>query len=59
VLFLLRGQLCGQSIVLARELRLDPYAAAKVAEALRRQLVQSRESFVTVFSDPVATNRLS
>jgi predicted ABC-type ATPase len=41
--------------VLARELRLDPYAAAKVADALRRQLVQQRESFVfeTVFSDPV------
>ncbi len=41
--------------VLARELDLDPYAAAKVAAALRRQLVQQRESFVfeTVFSDPV------
>ena len=41
--------------VLARELGLDPYAAAKVADALRRQLVQQRESFVfeTVFSDPV------
>jgi len=41
--------------VLARELALDPYAAAKVAEALRRQLVHQRESFVfeTVFSDPV------
>jgi len=41
--------------VLARELNLDPYAAAHVADALRRQLVQQRESFVfeTVFSDPV------
>jgi predicted ABC-type ATPase len=40
--------------VLARELRLDPYAAAKVADALRGQLVQQRESFVTVFSDPAS-----
>jgi len=41
--------------VLARELNLDPYAAARVADALRRQLVAQRESFVfeTVFSDPV------
>src|SRR5437762_1148462 len=41
--------------VLARELDLDPYAAAKVADALRRELVNQRESFVfeTVFSDPV------
>jgi predicted ABC-type ATPase len=41
--------------VLARELHLDPYVAANVADALRRQLVQQRESFVfeTVFSDPV------
>ena len=41
--------------VLARELNLDPYAAAKVADALRRELVNQRESFVfeTVFSDPV------
>ncbi|MBL9170686.1 MAG: zeta toxin family protein [Verrucomicrobiales bacterium] len=41
--------------VFARELPLDPYAAAKVADALRRQLVSQRESFVfeTVFSDPV------
>jgi predicted ABC-type ATPase len=41
--------------VLARELKLDPYAAAHVAEALRRQLMEQRESFVfeTVFSDPV------
>jgi predicted ABC-type ATPase len=41
--------------VLARGLQLDPYAAARVAEVLRRQLVAQRESFVfeTVFSDPV------
>ena len=40
--------------LLARELVLDPYAAAKVADALRRELVRQRESFVfeTVFSDP-------
>lgn len=41
--------------VLARELELDPYAAANVAAALRRELLGQRESFVfeTVFSDPV------
>ena len=41
--------------VIARELDLEPYAAAKVADALRRELVNQRESFVfeTVFSDPV------
>jgi len=41
--------------VLARELEFDPYAAARVADALRRELVERRESFVfeTVFSDPV------
>jgi predicted ABC-type ATPase len=40
--------------VLAREMGLDPYAAAKTADALRRALVMHRESFVfeTVFSDP-------
>jgi predicted ABC-type ATPase len=40
---------------LARELDLDPYAAATVAGALRRELLSQRESFVfeTVFSDPV------
>ena len=43
------------SDVLARELELDPYAAAKVADALRRELVKQRASFVfeTVLSDPV------
>jgi predicted ABC-type ATPase len=41
--------------VLARELEIDAYAAARVADALRRQLVEQRESFVfeTVFSDPI------
>ena len=41
--------------VLAHELELTPYAAAGVADALRRELVSLRESFIfeTVFSDPV------
>ncbi len=41
--------------VLARELRLEPYAAARVAGTIRGELVRQRESFVfeTVFSDPV------
>lgn len=41
--------------ILASELNLDHYAAARVADTLRRQLVQQRVSFVfeTVFSDPV------
>lgn len=40
---------------LAHELGLDPYAAADLAEVVRRKLVDLRESFVfeTVFSDPV------
>lgn len=40
--------------VLAHEVDLDPYAAARVADALRREIVKQRESFVfeTVFSDP-------
>jgi predicted ABC-type ATPase len=40
---------------IARELKLDAYAAARVADAIRRELVRQRESFVfeTVFSDPV------
>ena len=39
--------------VLAVELDLDPYAAAGMADAVRRELVRQRESFVfeTVFSD--------
>ena len=41
--------------VLASELELAPYEAARAADALRRELVRQRESFVfeTVFSDPV------
>ncbi len=41
--------------VLARELHIEPYAAARVAGAIRQELVKQRESFVfeTVFSDPV------
>jgi predicted ABC-type ATPase len=40
--------------VLARELNMEAYAAAGLADALRRELVRQRESFVfeTVFSDP-------
>jgi predicted ABC-type ATPase len=41
--------------VLAGELALEPYAAARVADALRREFMKRRESFIfeTVFSDPV------
>ena len=41
--------------VLAAELGIEPYEAARVANALRRELVARGESFVfeTVFSDPV------
>lgn len=41
--------------LLARELDLDEYAAARVADSIRRELVRCRASFVfeTVFSDPV------
>jgi predicted ABC-type ATPase len=41
--------------VISRELNMEPYAAAKVADSIRRELVRQRESFVfeTVFSDPV------
>jgi predicted ABC-type ATPase len=41
--------------VLAQELRIDAYLAAKLADQLRRQLIEQRESFIfeTVFSDPV------
>ena len=46
--------------VIAAELQMDPYAAAQAADALRRQLLNQRESFVfeTVFSDPVG-NKLA
>lgn len=41
--------------VLAQELHLDSYAAARLADAVRQELVKQRESFVfeTVLSDPV------
>ncbi len=40
---------------IARELNISPYEAATLAEALRRHLVERRESFIfeTVLSDPV------
>ncbi len=40
---------------IGRTLGIDAYAAAKVADGMRRELVARRESFVfeTVFSDPV------
>src|SRR5271155_1917906 len=46
--------------VLARELELGPYEAAKVAGVIRGELLRQRESFVfeTVFSDP-AGDKLS
>lgn len=39
---------------LASSLELDPYVAARMADALRRELIRRRESFAfeTVFSDP-------
>src|SRR5436309_1964894 len=41
--------------LLAAELSLNPYEAARAADALRKDLLQRRESFIfeTVFSDPV------
>jgi predicted ABC-type ATPase len=41
--------------VLARQLSLDPYEAARVAASIRDELLRQGESFVfeTVFSDPV------
>lgn len=41
--------------VLAAELALEPYEAARLADALRRELVRRGESFIfeTVLSDPV------
>jgi predicted ABC-type ATPase len=40
--------------VLAHQLQLEAYAAARLADAVRQELVKQRESFVfeTVFSDP-------
>jgi predicted ABC-type ATPase len=45
--------------VLAQELHLDSYAAARLADAVRQELVKQRESFVfeTVLSDPVGEKR--
>jgi predicted ABC-type ATPase len=44
---------------LARELHVDAYQAAALADAIRRELVNQQESFVfeTVFSDPVGDKR--
>lgn len=41
--------------LIAKELDLEPYAAARVADSVRRELVRQRESFIfeTVFSDTV------
>ena len=41
--------------LLARELKMGPYGAARMAGSIRRELLRQRESFVfeTVFSDPV------
>ena len=41
--------------VVAKELNIDAYAAAKIVASLRDELIEQRESFVfeTVFSDPV------
>jgi predicted ABC-type ATPase len=41
--------------LLAHELRIEPYVAARMAAGIRGELVAQRESFVfeTVFSDPV------
>lgn len=46
--------------VIARELNIDPYGAAKIAASIREELVHQRESFVfeTVFSDPVGAKLL-
>jgi len=40
---------------LALQLNVDPYRAAKLADAVRRELIARKESFIfeTVFSDPV------
>ena len=40
---------------IARDLHADAYVAAKVADAIRRELLAERESFIfeTVFSDPL------
>jgi predicted ABC-type ATPase len=49
------GLLFVNADVLALSLGMDPYASARMADEIRRKLVEQRESFVfeTVFSDPV------
>lgn len=49
------GLRCLNADVIARDLEVDPYEAARIAAALRAELVAQRESFIfeTVFSDPV------
>jgi predicted ABC-type ATPase len=46
--------------VVALKLGVDPYQAAKLADSIRRQLIEQHESFIfeTVFSDP-AGNKLA
>jgi predicted ABC-type ATPase len=41
--------------ILAQELGMDAYPAAQLADGVRRQLIEQKESFIfeTVFSDPV------
>jgi len=45
--------------LLSQELNIDPYAGAQLADAIRRELIHQRESFVfeTVFSDPAGDKR--
>ncbi len=49
------GLLFVNADVLAAELAVEPYEAARLADALRKTLIERGESFVfeTVFSDPV------
>jgi predicted ABC-type ATPase len=45
--------------ILAKELGIDAYSAAAIADAIRRRLVEQKESFIfeTVFSDPTGDKR--
>ncbi len=49
------GLLFVNADILALSMEMDPYAAAGLADQLRRQLVEQRASFIfeTVYSDPV------
>lgn len=38
---------------LARELRLEPYESAALADQLRRELIRQRESVIFEFADPL------